>query len=111
MLEKFFSHLPHCLFWLSSILFRVLRNTLASDSTYRVLLSYGREADFYAIRIEYIPWWRNWAIATPLIITGVKTIFAQQQSMLLITLRNTALMIRAMFCYFLLTLPLGGIHV
>jgi len=65
-----------------------------------VRLAYGREADFYAIWIDHIPWWGSWAIATPLIITDVKTIFAQQQSMLLIVLKNAVLMISAMFCYF-----------
>lgn len=104
MLEKFFSHLPPRLFWLSSILFWVFLNTLASDWTYRVRLSYGREADFYAIWLDHIPWWGNWAIATPFIIAGVRTIFAEQQSMLLIVLKNTILMICAMFCYFMLTL-------
>jgi sensor histidine kinase YesM len=82
----------------------VLLNTLASDWTYRVQLSYGREADFYAIWINQIPWWGNWAIATPLIIAGVKTIFAQQQSILLVVLKNALLMLCAMLCYFILTL-------
>ena len=73
-------------------------------------LSYGIEADFHAIWIDHIPLWGSWAKATPLIITDVKTLFAQQQSILLIVLKNTVLMISAMFCYFFANPTLGDIH-
>ena len=74
MFKNVLFHTPSRLFILSNVLFWLLLNTLATDSTYRRMLASGSEANFVDLWLWYIPYWGNWAIVTPLAVALVRSI-------------------------------------
>jgi two-component system LytT family sensor kinase len=103
MINVFISHFPSRIFCLLNLLFWLFINSLATDWGYRQQIAYGREADFFDIWIEHIPWWGNWALVAPIVIALIRTITVEGQSRVKFIILNLLVMVVVMFFYWSLT--------
>lgn len=78
-------------------------NTLASDHNHRMREAYGHHIDWYALWWQYIPWWGNWALITPLIVAMVRIVGSENLRKWHFVLANLLLMVGVMVLYWVLT--------
>ena len=79
MFSSFIKNLPSKQLWLINLIFWLILNTLAASYNYRVAIHYERPVLFGDIWLEYLPWWGNWALFTPLIIAATATVKFDRQ--------------------------------
>ena len=103
MLRSFINNIPSYQFWLANLGFWLVLNTLAASFNYRITMHYERSSAFSDIWLEYIPWWGNWALITPLIIAVTATIKFDRQRLFSFVLNHLSIMIIVFTFYWLLT--------
>ncbi|NQZ80930.1 MAG: hypothetical protein HRT52_07930 [Colwellia sp.] len=81
MFKNFVNNIPNIKFWAASLVFWLILNTVASSHSYRMSIHYDRPAVFFDVWLEYLPWWGNWAIISPLIIAVTATISLERETL------------------------------
>jgi len=104
MFKLFIRNLPSIKFWLANVVFWLVLNTLAASYSYRVAVHYERPSTFIAIWLEYLPWWGNWALLTPMIIAATATIEFNRRHLAKFILYNSYVVIAVFTFYWGLTL-------
>lgn len=91
MWQAFKRDLPGISFWLFNLVFWLFINSLATDNTYRMRLEYSKEADWFQIWLNYMPWWTMWAFVAPLVIAACKQIDFSEKRLGQFFLKNLVL--------------------
>tara|TARA_R110002167_G_scaffold249231_1_gene455391 strand:+ start:4285 stop:5385 length:1101 start_codon:yes stop_codon:yes gene_type:complete len=97
-------YFPSLSFLFFNLIFWLVLNSVASDNTHRMRLFYGQESDYWSVWIEYLPWWSNWAIVAPIVITLVRRINIDCEVTYKFVAANLLVLIASMSLYWGLTL-------
>ena len=104
MFKNFVNNIPNIKFWAASLVFWLILNTVASSHSYRMSIHYDRPAVFFDVWLEYLPWWGNWAIISPLIIAVTATISLERETLFKFIIKNIAVMLAIFTFYWTLTI-------
>jgi len=103
MFRSFIKNIPSYQFWLANFGFWLLLNTLAASFNYRISMHYENSSVFTEIWLEYIPWWGNWALITPIIMAVTATIKFDRRHLLSFVFNHLSVMIIVFTFYWALT--------
>lgn len=104
MFDEVKQYLPTRLFMLTNILFWLALNTVSTYHSYSRLVDAGKTPDWYLNWLMYLPYWGNWILITPLVITLVRYAGNKYRKLTPIVLFNLGLMLFCMLLYWLFTL-------
>lgn len=104
MKNAFFRNFPSRLFCLSNLLFWLVLNSVATENTHRTRLFYGQYSNWYLTWVDYVPWWMNWALVTPVVIAAIYVIKFDEKKVFLFIGKNLLLLVLVMPVYWSFTL-------